>query len=180
MQFKLDKREDNSFNSISYGHMNQNMCLCPAHVPDTLLLGVSWELCSKYIWVCLLIRIDVTVYLSSEMVAQMLSRGLCIDQEGSILSSFICQPQHICWCSLGNQLPVWLELPSVLCFTLAYVSGSYSNTLHPIMKRAIPSYTKICLNSQFFTRIVCTPLPGPTHHTYGLWKQKLYPNHKPD
>lgn len=109
--------------------MNQNICLCPAHVPDTLLLGISWELCSKYIWVCFLIRIDVKFYLSSGIVVQMLGWALCIDQEVNILSCFICQPQYICWCSLGKQLSVWMELPSVLCFALAYVSGSYYNTL---------------------------------------------------
>lgn len=76
--------------------MNQNICLCRAHVPDTLLLSVSWELRSKYIWVCLLRRIDVTFYLSSEIGAQMLRRALCIDQEVNILSCCICQPQYIC------------------------------------------------------------------------------------
>lgn len=56
--------------------MNQNMSIFrPVHVPDTILLSVSWELCSKYIWVCLLIRIDVTFYLGNEIVVQMLRRA---------------------------------------------------------------------------------------------------------
>lgn len=55
--------------------MDQNICFCPAHVSDTVLLSISWKLCSKYIWVCLLLRIDVTFYLSNETVAQMFLRA---------------------------------------------------------------------------------------------------------
>lgn len=68
-------KEVDLFNLIPCSHMNQNVCFCPAHVPDTVLLSISWELCSKYIWVCLLIRIDVTFYLSNEIVTQMLRRA---------------------------------------------------------------------------------------------------------
>lgn len=54
--------------------MNQKF-FCPIRVPDTILLSISWELCSKYIWVCLLIRIDVTFYLGNEIIVQMLRRA---------------------------------------------------------------------------------------------------------
>lgn len=55
-------------------HESKYIFFCPVHVPDTILLSISWELCSKYIWLCLLIRIDVTFYLGNEVVVQMLGR----------------------------------------------------------------------------------------------------------
>lgn len=141
---------------------------CPVHVPDTILLSISWELCSKYIWVCLLIRIDVTFYLGNEIAVQMLRRApvywpgsehlICIE-------FFICQPQYICWCSLVKQLSICPKLPWVLCFTSAYVSVSQYNTLCPIMKKAIPGYSMICLNLQFSRIIIHTPSPLHSPHT---------------
>lgn len=73
---KLDKKSWNKFilGQCPYCYMNQKF-FCPIRVPDTILLSISWELCSKYIWVCLLIRIDVTFYLGNEIVVQMLRRG---------------------------------------------------------------------------------------------------------
>lgn len=60
----------------SYCYTNQNIYFfCSVHVPDTIFLSVSWELRSKYIWVCLFIRIDVTFYLGNEVVVQMLRRA---------------------------------------------------------------------------------------------------------
>lgn len=133
--------------------MNQNMSIFhPVHVPDTILLSVSWELCSKYIWVCLLIRIDVTFYLGNEIVVQMLKEPLCIGQEVNIwfvLSCFVCQPQYICWCSLVKQLSIWPKLPWVLCFTSAYVSVSQYNTLsnHEEAPPVTQWYAWICSSS---------------------------------
>lgn len=107
-------------------------------------------------------------YLGNEIVVQMLRRApvywprrehlICIE-------FFICQPHYICWCSLVKQLSIWPKLPWVLCFTLAYVSVNQYNTVCPIMKKAIPSYTMISLNFQFSRRIIYTPsfTPLTTH-----------------
>lgn len=78
INFKPWQKLENRFilGQSAYCHMNQNMYIfCPVHVPDTILLSISWELCSKYIWVCLLIRIDVMFYLGNEIVVQMLRRA---------------------------------------------------------------------------------------------------------
>lgn len=157
------------------------MFLCPIRVPDTILFSISWELCSKYIWDCLLIRFDVMFYLGNEIVVQMLRRAPVYWPRSEHLiriEVFVCQPHHICWCSLVKQLSIWPKLPWVLCFTLAYVSVNQYNTLCPIMKKAIPSYTMMSLNLQFYRRIIHTPslTPLTTHKVEE--DIKLFPDHK--
>lgn len=81
-----------------------------------------------------------------------------------VLSCFVCQPQYICWCSLVKQLSIWPRSPWVLCLTSAYVSVNWYSTLCPIMKKAIRTYTMICLNLQFSRRIIYTLISPFTAH----------------
>lgn len=57
-------------------HWRGNYWFVSFDITDTVLFSISWELCSKYTCVCLLIRMDVTFYLGKDTAVQMLRRTL--------------------------------------------------------------------------------------------------------
>lgn len=164
MHFKLDffkKKKADLFNSIWFSHMNQNICFCPAYVSDTVLLSISWKLCSKYIWVCLLIRIDVTFYLSNETVAQMFRRAPVYWPRSEHLELFHL-PTSIHMLMFISETVISLARIAVstpflfgICF---WEPLQYSLSNH---EESYPSYIMLCLNSQFSIRIMHTPSPCP-------------------
>ena len=148
--------------------MNQNMSIFrPVHVPDTILLSVSWELCSKYIWVCLLIRIDVTFYLGNEIVVQMLRRAPVYwpRSEHLICIELFRLPTSVHMLMFISETVI--NLAKIALSTVFYFSICFCKPVqYPVQSwRSTPSYTVICLNLQFF--IIYAPAP-PHCHTQSL------------
>lgn len=154
----------------SYCYTNQNIYFfCSVHVPDTIFLSVSWELRSKYIWVCLFIRIDVTFYLGNEVVVQMLRRAPVYwpRSEHLMCMELFCLPPSIHMLMFISETVINLaKIAWVLCLISAYVSVNQYNTLCPIMKKAIPLHHDM-LEFAVLQENNLHP-PFPTRHTQSL------------
>lgn len=161
--------------------MNQYIYIfCPVHVPDTILLSISWELCSKYIWVCLLIRIDVTFYLGNETVVQMLRRApvYWLRSEHLICIELFHLPTSVHMLIFISETVI--NLAKIALSTVFYFSICFCKPVQYTLPNHGESHPQlhnmICLDLQF-SRIICIP-PHPIHHTQSLSDIKLSPNHK--
>ena len=148
--------------------MNQNMSvLSSVHVPDTILLSISWELCSKYIWVLFAHKNWCYILFGQWNSCPDVKKSPCVlaKKWTSDLYWVVCLPASVHMLVFISETVI--NLAKIAPSTVFYLSICFCKPVqYPVQSwRSTPSYTMICLNLQFF--IIYTPTP-PRCHTQSL------------